>query len=372
MMQKMEFTVSFTTPAFLGNADQQVQWRTPPFKALIRQWWRVANAKRFNYDYKSMREVEGMLFGNAWLDAVSGESRHRRSQLRLRLIPWETGKVSSKEWPGGVIEKVVTTKDGRGQVPADVYLGFGPVLPPSKKEGRPTVTLRGGAIEANNQQARLQIFPSNLEMDMKDTLQLLAWFGTIGSRSRNGWGSLHLIQQDNRLAVTCLPKRDDQLIRDIIRPWKQCLALDWPHALGSEEGEPLIWISTQHYDDWRKVMGCLASIKVKVRRVAKEIREPGGISGIYLLGYPAGKGWELNLDEDTRLASQLRFKVIKTDKGLVGMISHFPCRIPETFTTKLNTEQQRWLYDHQQEVWEKIHNYLNESSRLKPLKEYLR
>jgi hypothetical protein len=31
-MKKLEYTVSFTTPAFLGNAEQQTQWRTPPFK----------------------------------------------------------------------------------------------------------------------------------------------------------------------------------------------------------------------------------------------------------------------------------------------------------------------------------------------------
>ena len=29
------------TPAFLDNAQQQGQWRTLPFKALLRQWWQV-------------------------------------------------------------------------------------------------------------------------------------------------------------------------------------------------------------------------------------------------------------------------------------------------------------------------------------------
>ena len=36
------YTLRFLTPAFLGNADQNGQWRTPPIKALLRQWWRVA------------------------------------------------------------------------------------------------------------------------------------------------------------------------------------------------------------------------------------------------------------------------------------------------------------------------------------------
>ena len=40
-MEKLEYKVSFLTPAFLGNAGQEGQWRSPPFKALLRHWWRV-------------------------------------------------------------------------------------------------------------------------------------------------------------------------------------------------------------------------------------------------------------------------------------------------------------------------------------------
>ena len=34
-MQKMKYRVRFLTPAFLGNAEQSGQWRTPPFKAQL-------------------------------------------------------------------------------------------------------------------------------------------------------------------------------------------------------------------------------------------------------------------------------------------------------------------------------------------------
>lgn len=30
-MKKLEYTVRFTTPAFLGDAEQQAQWRMLPF-----------------------------------------------------------------------------------------------------------------------------------------------------------------------------------------------------------------------------------------------------------------------------------------------------------------------------------------------------
>lgn len=41
-MQTRDYTARFLTPAFLGNAGQDGQWRTPPFKHLLREWWRVA------------------------------------------------------------------------------------------------------------------------------------------------------------------------------------------------------------------------------------------------------------------------------------------------------------------------------------------
>ncbi len=43
-MRELTYQVSFNTPAFLGNAEQQDQWRTPTFKAMQRQWWRMVKA----------------------------------------------------------------------------------------------------------------------------------------------------------------------------------------------------------------------------------------------------------------------------------------------------------------------------------------
>ena len=45
-MKKEDYQISFNVPAFLGDAEQKSAWRTPPFKALIQQWWRVAVGHR--------------------------------------------------------------------------------------------------------------------------------------------------------------------------------------------------------------------------------------------------------------------------------------------------------------------------------------
>ncbi|MCX7673545.1 MAG: hypothetical protein N2Z63_08105, partial [Thiobacillaceae bacterium] len=94
-MKTLEYTVRFNTPAFLGNAEQQGQWRTPPFKAQLRQWWRVAYAADhgFRITVADMRCEEGLLFGNAWLDKA-----FCKSLVQLRLDRWDTGKLSKKVW----------------------------------------------------------------------------------------------------------------------------------------------------------------------------------------------------------------------------------------------------------------------------------
>ena len=87
-MRELAYQVSFNTPAFLGNAQQEAQWRTPPFKALLRQWWRVVKAPEVAYDYRALLKLENSLFGSAG-DANGGG----RSQVQLRLSSWDVGKL---------------------------------------------------------------------------------------------------------------------------------------------------------------------------------------------------------------------------------------------------------------------------------------
>lgn len=361
-MKKLEYRVSFNTPAFLGNAEQAGQWRTPPFKALIRQWWRIATAKTHGFDDRVMRMAEGELFGNAWLVDGSGRPAHRKSRVRLRIEPWDPGQMTSAAWPHS-IESVSTTADGKGSVRADLYLGFGPVAP-SKTEGRSTISIRRAI--GPEQSAVIRLFPIESD-DVKGTLQLLAWFGALGSRSRNGWGSLAMSPTNGAPRLTSLPDANDGLLKSIQREFTECLGCDWPHALGALDGKPLVWLS-QPFTDWRRVMGCLANVRVEARRVAKSVTGPDGVGGIHVLGYPAGKKWELPvLRKEARLASQLRFKVCASADGLVGVVFHVPHRFPDVLLKRLSPRQRDWLKENERMVWQKIHRALDGMARLKRL-----
>lgn len=124
----LEYRLNFATPAFLGNAQQQAQWRTPPIKALIRQWWRVVKAPQVRFNVAELRAAEGGLFG-----AASDDESHR-SLVRLRLKHWNDGQLDNDTWPKQEMKNIQV---GQGQVRADVYLGFGPIAPASRNLGRP-------------------------------------------------------------------------------------------------------------------------------------------------------------------------------------------------------------------------------------------
>lgn len=363
-MTKLQYTVRFATPAFLGDAEQQAQWRTPPFKALIRQWWRIAQYAKGIHSYEDIREKEGLLFGNAWLAPSSDRrSRHCKSRVTLRLDRWSNGTLDSKTWPGGPMEYVKTAKNARGEVRADVYLGFGPVIPESKREGRHSITIRK-AINTTDH-AVLALFPAPVATELSEILQLITWFGTIGSRARNGWGSLSLEPLNDISSFSDIPFANDPLLRQVNRNWRDCLKQDWPHAIGSSAGTPLIWKTTP-CENWRQAMGRLANIRVHVRQVAKQFKGPAGIGGIHLLGYPAGSSWNLReIGKEARLGTQLRFKVAKTAAGLVGIVFHVPCTIPKAFN--LTSAQRKWVNENQESVWSQIHKSLNEYKMLAPL-----
>ena len=126
--------------------------------------------------------MEGKLFGHAWLendhDSEGGAVSARRSPVRLRLTPWKAGGLT-----GLPKTRPVATK-----APASgLYLGYGPVRGATKLKMRHPVN--------EGESAQLQLAWPKMHAGaeyMERMLALIHAFGTLGGRSRNGWGSLAL------------------------------------------------------------------------------------------------------------------------------------------------------------------------------------
>lgn len=356
-MRKLEYQVSFNTPAFLGNAEQLAQWRTPPFKALIRHWWRIVKAHEVDYRADVLRREEGRLFG---VSADGGESS--RSAVRLRLSDWKPGTQLGWDTDDKVAHPEVTNAAGSViHIGAQLYLGYGPLAFKGGKTAlndKPPRT----AIAVDEYKTLIIITPDELAPEIEHAMSMAAWFGSLGSRSRNGWGSLQVVSRPRTPAI---PDLSSSAIAPFQRELSRCLELDWPHAIGVDGSRPLVW-RTKRHATWGGLMRDLASIKIAFRTQPDLMSlagvPPGQFAPRHLLAYPVthhgvhGKHW----GQQGRLGNQLRFKVFKAGKQWVGTIVHTPCRLPAEMLADLSPGVRQNFDAAALASWRQIHKALDE------------
>lgn len=338
-MMEITLNVSFNTPAFLGNATQEAQWRTPPFKALLRQWWRVVKAKDVNYDHNKLLVFENELFGKA---AEKGKLSNK-SVLRLRLNNWQIGTAQS----------ITNTKSLRLRasgppVLVNSYMGYGPVSHRSNETRR--------SIAPESESAELWLgFPMRYKEEIAETIQLMAWFGTLGSRSRNAWGSLNIISAVG-VELKALTKANLEIYS---RHFDECLNTDWAHAIGYDKNGLLVW-KTSPKSSWNEVMADLASIKMKFRNNFPFTRTGthNNPEKRHVIAYPVTKHPLQGLGNSARLANSLRFKIIKEEKQYYGLIFHLPCAASEKFLERVNNKNTFKSFE--KTVWPDVHNIIGQ------------
>ncbi len=329
-MKTRTVQIKFSTPAFLGNAEQSGQWRTPPFKAQLRQWWRMVyfshHSSKFSID--KMRQEEGRLFGHAGQDDGNDSTR---SLVRIRLQDWSTGKMASWE----SLPPVQHPEVGR-PMPADIYLGYGPIDIRTRK------LKKNAAIQADEVNTLTIAAPDDDLPWLEQSLWLMDRYGTLGGRSRNGWGSYSLTGID----VASAPQP--------LQLWTDALHQDWPHAIGKDSAGALIWKTAEH-NNWQSLMQQLASLKITLRTQFKfragKTQDP---EERHWLAYPVTNHGVTNWGGSARLPNSLRFKIRALPNGkLVGIIFHVPHLPPQEFHPKVGIITG---------VWQKVHAYLDDPS----------
>ena len=379
-MKRFKYITRFNTPAFLGNAFRQGQWRTPPFKALLRQWWRVVkacdllkNGSKPPKVHVEIREVEGRLFGHAWLTNSKGKSSEvKKWAMKGRL------KIRMENWSLGDLDKIspsktkVSHKEVKFPIDPFLYLGYGPIEHDKRKgiklKNPPAVYGFSNIWSLNCENT----ITDNEIRELIETIKLIHLFGTIGGRCRNGWGSLVLeIKNGEQLpdiAKILGKKESRKWLYDYARDLNNALELDWCHAIGKDEQGLLFWRSAEEFPSWEGAMQHLAEVKIALRTQfhfkGADIRgkQHRKLCDRQILAYPVTKH-ELNVwGRNERSANQLFFKVHKIPNGkFVPIVVHLPHRIPEILKDKLSNDdksnlRKREYYD----VWKKVHQVLDQ------------
>lgn len=323
-----KLSVEFQTPTFLGGADQNAELRSSPFKNLLRQWWRVAVGNNYT-DFKELLKAENELFGT-----VLGEESAQASVVRLAMTADvnEFG-ISSQPFEFGKTNHPEVAKKGKGDISNALYLGFGPIQGTKVKN----------YIRPRNRATLTMTFPRDKQALFHRIFQLIDAFGALGSRSRNGYGSIALSGSD--FSRPLLQEFQTQPLSDLINGSKQ-----YPSTLGTDRGRLLCW-ETAPQEDWKEIMKTLAGAYLKTRTSVDITGQ--GLQQRHIMGYPVTHHSVTDWGgSNGRMPSQLRLMVKRNHEDkLVGRILHLPHKLPKRWeSAKLGSELV---------VWQKIHGLLD-------------
>jgi len=326
-----EFTVEVLTPMFLGGADGDAELRAAPLKNAIRYWWRITQGE---LPHEKMLEKEQNLFGG-----VTGEAT--RSLVDVVVTgSVRTGAVEEEDFIGKKYNPEAGTP-----VSLAAYLGMGPIHFKGKYMKRRILPGETFLLTVS--------FPKENRENIIDALSLFAEFGSLGARSRNGWGSFNLLAENNSVF---LPRKKllEKYGKEIISIFN--IDKKYPFKLGKSNVQPLLW-EIGISDTWENAMKLAGESYMDLRQQALPFpkEKPNGVQRRHILGYPVTKHkvetWEKNR-KNGRMPSQLCIIIRKTGKQYNSYFFHLPHKIPKPWDSSLGSELS---------VWQKIHKYLDKN-----------
>jgi CRISPR-associated protein Cmr1 len=328
-MERLEYELEFITPAFIGGADpSQAELRPASIVGMLRWWWRLLN---WDNNYQNLFKKESELFGNT----------NEAGKVWIRVKGNVKQKLSRCEkWDARIRE---------GRDLGKVYLGYGNILfvnfnrennrqkykllyelckrPGDRIEPKGNFTVRG--YLKGLQPAVLEVLcPPDVKQDIEALLYVVSQLGTIGGRSRRGWGSFYLKPKRESGFSSWDSWNTEELMGAVefisgkslgelgIEIYKLGISKEDPMEALEEIGRVFREFRSRRNPDYRNLKNLLDR-KVKDKsRVLKQI-EQDSIHRAYFglplkFRYSSLGGNEVSIDSvEGRQASPVRFRIVK-------------------------------------------------------------
>ncbi len=187
-MTSYEFKVEVVTPLFLSGADQsQAELRPPSLKGALRFWFRAMAGAILGSDLKSLKEKESKIFGST-------------EEASSFLLDIRDSEPTKKGW-SNLVEGLQFQRDTApvaGQRPPMpkqglIYLGFSLHKAGERSE---RVCIPPGSTMQIILVSRTSTKTGDLNIPSA-CLWLLLFLGSLGSRSRRGFGALSILEAPN-------------------------------------------------------------------------------------------------------------------------------------------------------------------------------
>jgi CRISPR-associated protein Cmr1 len=180
------YELEVVTPLFLGGADpQKAELRTAPFKAAMRFWWRAIYGSD---DIAEMKKRESEIFGDT----------EKKSNFSITVSPQSTVE-RLKNLTGGKTYPVTSSKfAGTRYLNILDYLAYGVCT--YDRNTRGNVYTRA-FIEPGTKFSITLKYPKNKKAEILKSFEAMVHFGGVGSKSRNGFGSLYCNNLENTMKI---------------------------------------------------------------------------------------------------------------------------------------------------------------------------
>lgn len=180
-MDSVEFDVEVVTPMFLGGANNtDAELRVPSIKGMLRFWWRATCGIK---NIKEMKKEETKIFGSTDQKASFSIQVVNSNNIKSMLDLKERGKKFK------VHGHNVNIVD---------YLAYGLHKP---EKGKGNVYQRYHITHGSSFSLKFQFYNNELKDDLLRAFYFFIAYGGLGSRNRNGFGSLHIKNNDNKMPV---------------------------------------------------------------------------------------------------------------------------------------------------------------------------
>ncbi|MFW5800231.1 MAG: type III-B CRISPR module RAMP protein Cmr1 [Spirochaetota bacterium] len=177
-MKNRTFNCEIITPMFLSSTNKlNPELRPPSIKAMMRFWWRAIN---YNSDNNELKNKEGKIFGSA-------DENFGKSKVIVRVKNADlNGNTSKDNLPNNyTAENVVFHRNNR-DINLLNYFAYGPIAY-NRNLRRPECIYK--YIIPETKFDIVLKYKEEYEKDILKSLFFLSTFGSLGAKSRNGFGN---------------------------------------------------------------------------------------------------------------------------------------------------------------------------------------
>ncbi len=271
-MKKIILNCEVVTPLFISGAEKgRAELRTASIKGVLRFWWRTLHGDIRNP--KKLLEEESKIFGGA------GEvSNEKRSSFSMKIIN-KNLRITKRELPEHKIS--VSAKGRIFKINILSYLSYGSHI--YDKQIKKLVLDRCYISPGSTFTLKLNFIDTKCKEEVLNSFFLLHSFGGIGAHSRNGFGSIRIINlKDNFQKVkqlyncTSIPEfpafsKGNSIYFEhpnFFNSWDESLA-----KIGKIYREARLSLEPKHKYDLRQFIGAPIYIKIGRQTIKKSCLE---------------------------------------------------------------------------------------------------